>query len=107
MEKENKTFEQFCDPALRRSEQMKVKSEAVWKIFLELDSLINVSKFAKQYFKKSHSWFLQKVNGYDVNHKRAEFTPEEYDRISASFRDLAQRLNDYADELDKAKICED
>ena len=97
------TFEEICDPTFRRKEQMKVKSEAVWKIFLELDGLVNVSKFAKIFFNKSHSWFLQRVNGYDVNHKRAAFSEEEYNRIASSFRELATRLNTYADEIDNAK----
>lgn len=82
---------------------MKVKSEAVWVIFHELDGLLNVSKFAKEYFHKSQSWFAQKINGYSVCNKERAFTKEEYDRLAESFRDVAKRLNRYADEIDAAK----
>lgn len=98
------SFEDFCNPEFRRKEQMKIKSEAVWVTFMELDGMINVSKFARKYFDKSQSWFAQRVNGYDVNHKKAEFTEVDYDKISQSFRALAKQLNEYADAIDSAKI---
>lgn len=104
MEEEKITFEQFCDPAFRRAMQMKVKSEAVWVTFLELDGLINISKFSKKYFNRSHAWFAQKYNGYDVNHKKKAFTPEELDKIAASLRDLGKRLTEYADAIDAASL---
>lgn len=107
MEKDKMTYEQMCDPAYRRTELMKEKQGAVWQIFFELNGLINVSKFARIFFNKSHSWFMQRVNGYDVNHKRARFNAKDYEKISSSFRQLAKRLNDYADELDHAELCED
>lgn len=106
MEKEvNKiSFKEFCDPDWRRNEQMKIKSEAVWVTFLELNGIINISKFANQYFGKSQSWFSQRINGYDVNHKKATFKPEDYDRIVESLRNLAARLNEYADAIEKAEL---
>lgn len=97
------SYEQFLDPAFRRAEQMKVKSEAVWVVFHELDGLLNVSKLAKEYFHKSQSWFAQKINGYSVNNKERTFTKDEYNQITESFRDIAKRLNRYADEIDAAK----
>lgn len=101
--KEKITFEQFCDPAFRRAEQMKVKSEAVWVTFHELGGLINISKLAREYFNKSQSWFAQKINGHSVDGKKRSFTPEEYARITSSLRDIARRLDRYADEIDAAE----
>lgn len=83
---------------------MKVKSEAVWVIFHELDGLVNVSKLAKDYFHKSQSWFAQKVNGYSVCNKERSFTEEEYRQLSEALRDIASRLDKYANELDAAEI---
>lgn len=96
------TFEQFCDPSFIRAEQMKVKTEAVWVMFLELGGLINISKFAEKYFERTHGWFSHKLNHNTVNGKPAAFTAEECDRIAASMRDLAARLNDYAAAIDAA-----
>ncbi len=81
---------------------MKVKSEATWVAFHELDGLINVSKLAKEYFHKSQSWLAQKINGYDVCNKKRGFTEEEYKQLTAAFRDIAKRLNEYADAIDAA-----
>ena len=53
----------MCDPAFRRAQQIKIKSEATWVAFLELDGLINKSKLAEQYFNKSQAWLSQKING--------------------------------------------
>lgn len=104
MEKEKITFEQFCDPAFIRAEQMKVKSEAVWVIFQELGGLINVSKFAKEYLNKSQSWFAQKLSGMTVCNQKRSFTENEYKAISRGLRDIATRLERYADEIDRARF---
>jgi hypothetical protein len=106
MENEKITFEQFADAAFRRAEQMKVKSEAVWVTFNELNGLINVSKLAKKYFNKSQSWLAQKINGYTVCNKECSFSAEEYTQLTTSLRDIAKRLNEYADAIDAAKIGE-
>jgi hypothetical protein len=82
---------------------MKVKSEAVWVTFNELGGLINASKLAKDYFHKSQSWLAQKINGYSVGNKERSFTPDEYARLTSALRDVAKRLNDYADEIDAAE----
>lgn len=97
------TYEQFNDPAFRRAEQMNVKSEAVWVTFTELAGLINVSKLSREYFHKSQSWFAQKVAGYSVCNKERSFTAEEYTQLTAALRDIAKRLNEYADAIDAAE----
>lgn len=101
--KDKISFEQLCDPAFRREQQMKVKSEAVWVAFLEMRGLINISEFSRRYFGKSQSWFAQKLHGNNVCNKERAFTPEECHKIADSFRYMAMRLNEYADVIDNAK----
>lgn len=103
MEDKKITFEQFCDKAFIRSEQMKVKSEVVWVAFLELDGLINTSKLARKYFDRSPGWFAQKLHGNEVCNKERAFRGKEYTQLSAAFRDIALRLNEYADAIDMAE----
>lgn len=102
MENKKITFEQFCDTSFLRKEQMKVKSEVVWMSFLELDGLINISKLSRQYFNKSQSWFAQKLHGNEVCKKERTFNDEEYAQLAQAFRDIARRLNEYANALDSA-----
>ena len=102
--KEKISFEDFCNPEFIRKEQMKVKSEALWVAFLELDGLINISKLARRYFRKSQSWLSQKLHGHSVCNKERSFTKEEYHQLAESFRDIASRLNEYADAIDAAEM---
>ena len=102
--KEKISFEDFCNPEFRKSEQMKVKSEALWLAFLELDGLINISKLARRYFHKSQSWLSQKLHGHSVCDKKRSFTEEEYHQLAESFRDIARRLNQFADAIDTAAM---
>jgi hypothetical protein len=75
----------------------------VWVAFHELDGLISVSKFAKGYFHKSQGWFTQKLDGYCEDGKECAFSSEEYAQLSNALRDIAKRLNDYADAIDAAE----
>ena len=122
----------MCDPAFRRAQQIKIKSEATWVAFLELDGLINKSKLAEQYFNKSQawlshslsglinktqlseqyfertqSWFSQKLNGCEVCNKERSFTPAEYHQLAEAFRHIARRLEQHAAEIDAASIDEE
>ena len=96
-------FEQFYSPEFLRLKLMKVKSAAIWLTFLELDGLINISKLAKLYFNRSHSWFTQKLYCKNVAKKERSFTEEECAKLTGALRDVAKRLNEYADAIDKAK----
>ena len=107
MENEKITFEQMCDPAFRRAQQIKIKSEATWVAFLELDGLINKSKLAEQYFNKSQAWLSQKINGTVSHGARQRFSPADYHQLAEAFRHIARRLEQHAAEIDAASIDEE
>ncbi|MBR6250131.1 MAG: DUF5053 domain-containing protein [Bacteroidales bacterium] len=86
-----------------RKETIKVKGGALSLQFVELDGLINISKFSKRFMHKSQSWFSQRLHGALVMRKEQEFKEQEYARIAESFRELARQLNQYADEIDAAE----
>ena len=86
----------------RREEIIATKSGAVWNTFVELDSLLNKSQIANQYFGKSQSWLAQRINGCTVKDKTAAFTEQEYHQLAESLRDIARRLQAHADEIDRA-----
>lgn len=98
------TYEQFTDEEFIRAMQMKEKSEVVWLMFLELDGLLNMTKLAKKYFGKSHSWMSQKLHGHSVCSKEKSFTEAEYTQMAAAMRQIASRLNYWADAIDKAEM---
>lgn len=62
---------------------------------------------AKNYFKKSSNWILQRLHGYEVNGKPAEFKPIEITIFVKALRDIAAMLNVAADRIEQAKETED
>ena len=54
--------------------------------------MINLSYIAKTYFKKSNAWFIQRVNGYIVNGKRATFKEEDLKTLQDALSDMADKL---------------
>ena len=94
----------MCDPAFRRSLQLKIKSEALWVAFNELDGLLNKSRLAQQYFNRSQAWLSQKINGCTVCNRKAGFTEAEFHQMAEAFRDIARRLTAHADEIDSATM---
>lgn len=96
------TFDDLCDPAIRRAEHIKTKSGAVWVAFLELNGLINKTQLAQQYFKKTHAWLSQKLHNNMVLNRQKGFTEEEYHQLAEAFRHIARRLEAHADEIDAA-----
>ena len=53
---------------------------------------ISVSYIAREYFGRSRAWLTQRINGNEVNGKRATFTPEELRTMRAALRDLSGKL---------------
>lgn len=102
MEENKPTFEQMCDPAFRRTQNVTIKSGAVFVAFSELGCIINNAALARQYFKRSPSWLAQRINGNTVFDKKAGFRPDEYKQLAEAFRDIARRLTAHADEIDRA-----
>lgn len=103
MDSKKPTFEQLCDPAYRRSQLITEKSSAVFVIFNELKGLINKTQLAQQYFNRTHSWLSQKLNGCTLHKVQYAFNENEYRKLAEAFRDIARRLNTYADEIDAAE----
>ena len=88
---------------LRREKCIEYKPDATATAFSELEDIINKSQIAKQYFKKSPSWFSQRVHGCLVLNKAMTFKEEEFHELAEAFRDIAKRLLAHADEIDNAK----
>lgn len=86
-----------------RAEEIKYKRGAVTVVFDELESLINISQLSRQYFKRSPSYVSQRIHGCVIEDVTKSFNEEEYHLLAESFRDIAKRLNSFADEIDEAE----
>ena len=75
----------------------------MWLAMFDVCMLVNYSEIARAYFGKSVNWFNQRLHGYKVNGKPAEFKPDELDILSNALRDISKKLLLAADEVDKLK----
>ena len=92
--------------AKAKRELAKGKSGAVWLAMIELSDYIKFSAIAKNHFNKSSNWILQRLHGYEVNGKPAQFKPEELVVFVQSLREIANMLNESADRIEQAKETE-
>lgn len=61
--------------------------------------MVKWANISKEYFGKSSAWIYQRLGGYDVNGKPAQFTDDERARLSEALHDLARRIDAAADSL--------
>lgn len=60
---------------------------------------IKWGNISKDYFGFSRSWIYQRLNGYDGNGNKCEFTDEQKNILRNALRDIARRLNEAADKI--------
>ena len=60
----------------------------------DIESILNFSEIAKQYFGKDRAWLHQRINGSIVNGKKAAFTQEEKQIFIHALRDTCARISD-------------
>ena len=64
-----------------------------------IEEYINFSKIARSYFGKSRTWLYQRLHGYSVHGKPAQFTSEEKKRFSEALLDLSDNIRSVAQEI--------
>jgi len=57
---------------------------------LEISKFISLSQISKTYFGKTRTWLYQRLYGYKVNGKPAQFTPTERQTLANALKDIAQ-----------------
>ncbi|MDO5522746.1 MAG: DUF5053 domain-containing protein [Bacteroidia bacterium] len=57
-----------------------------------ISEAISLSYIAKTYFGKSKEWLYQRLNGYKVNGKPAQFTPQEQKQFANALADIGTKL---------------
>lgn len=72
---------------------------SILKQLEEVAFYIKWGNVSRDYLGFSRSWIYQRLNGYDGNGNACEFTEQQKDDLRKAMRDIAQRLNDIADNL--------
>jgi len=62
-------------------------------------NLINWAGMSRVYFGKSTAWLYHRLDGVDGNGNPCSFTKVEMEQLRESFKDLARKLDDLADQM--------
>ena len=65
----------------------------------EIITLLKWGNISKDYFGFSRGWIYQRLNGYDGNGNKWDFTDEQKEILREALRDIAAKLNQAADEI--------
>jgi hypothetical protein len=102
---ENKTDaekDEFCNVFVQSANEAIERADKVYNyvnIKLKLADILNIvsiSYIAETYFKKSRSWFSQRLNGHLINGIPASFTDSEIKILSGALDDISLRIKNTA-----------
>jgi predicted transcriptional regulator len=62
----------------------------------EISKYVSLSRIASDYFGKSKEWLYQRIKGYNVNGKKAEFSDDEIKKLSVAFEDISRMAHETA-----------
>ena len=71
----------------------------ILSILTDVSLYLKWGNISKNYFGYSRGWIYQRINGYDGNGNKCEFTEQQKQTLRESLRDIASKLNDAADKL--------
>ncbi|GHT57475.1 DUF5053 domain-containing protein [Bacteroidia bacterium] len=75
---------------LADAKELKIKEQLV-----QISEIVSMSYIAKVYFKKSKSWFSQRINELDVNGKSVKFSQEEIDTLNFAIQDISKKMGTF------------
>ncbi len=90
-----------------REELAREKIGAVWLAMIDCADYVNFSAIARDYYNRSANWLHQRLHGYEVNGKPAQFKPEEVNTFAKALRDISAKLTAAADTIDAASVDAD
>ena len=85
-----------------REKLAREKIGAVWLAMIDCADYVNFSAIDRDYYNRSANWFHQRLHGYEVNGKPAQFKPEEVNTFAKALRDISAKLAAAADTIDAA-----
>jgi hypothetical protein len=88
-----KSLKESLDEKLKEADSLMNRIDIALEI-AEVSKYISLSKIAFNYFGKSKEWLYQRIKGYTVNGKKAEFTDGEMKKLSMAFEDISRMAHE-------------
>jgi len=86
-------FMQSLDEKLKEADELIKKIDIAVEIS-QISKYISLSKIAQNYFGKSKEWLYQRIKGYTVNGKTAQFTQQERIKLSLALEDISRMAHE-------------
>ena len=91
LESRKESMRSFLSEAKANME--KLDAAIIRKKLGDMPDALSMSYIAKNYFGKTSTWLYQRINGNNVNGKKAGFTSEEALQLQDALHDLGRRLS--------------
>lgn len=92
-EKVRNSFKESLDEKLKEADNLIKRTDIALEI-AEISKYVSLSRIASNYFGKSKEWLYQRIKGYSVNGKKAEFTDDEIKKLSIAFEDISRMAHE-------------
>jgi hypothetical protein len=90
-----KEFVQLWDNKLKEAEET-IKKVDIALEMKEISQYLSFAKISKVYFGKSKEWLYQRINGFIVNGKPAQFNDQDKEKLSQALIDLSDKIHQTA-----------
>jgi len=91
--KVQKEFLEGLDLKLKEADELINKVDIAIEIS-QISKYVSLSKIASDYFGKSKEWLYQRIKGYSINGKRAEFSESDRKKFSAALEDISRMAHE-------------
>jgi len=88
-------FMEGLNEKLKKAEELIKKVDIAIEVS-EISKYISLSRIARDYFGKSKEWLYQRIKGYNVNGKPAQFTKEEREKLSLALEEISRMAHETA-----------
>jgi hypothetical protein len=88
-----KEFSQSWGEKLEEAEETLKKIDIAIEI-IEISKYVSLSRISKDYFGKSREWLYQRIKGYKVNGKQAQFTSDDKKKLSMALQDISRKAHE-------------
>jgi len=88
-------FMEGLDIKLQEAEKLIKKIDIALELS-EISKYISLSKIASNYFGKSKEWLYQRIKGYTVNGRSAEFSEPDRKKLAMAFEDISRLAHETA-----------
>ena len=89
-----------------RQRAQETKDGALYVFLMENRELIDFKGVAERYFERTGQWMRKRIRPFEIDGKMTKlaFTEDEFSTMVIAMRDIANKLNETADAIEKGRM---